>query len=78
MTKRVQIGLKLPEDLLELVDAKRNAMEYPPDRTEVIVKLLQRWVATEAPIEQKSVASKPANGNGTHVAAPRFVMPSLR
>ena len=44
MEKRIGIGMKLPPSLVDEVDRCRNAMEFPPDRTQVIEKLLWNWV----------------------------------
>ncbi len=43
MEKRTQIGLKLPPSLIERLDEIRLAMDFPPDRTEIIERAIVEW-----------------------------------
>jgi metal-responsive CopG/Arc/MetJ family transcriptional regulator len=43
MEKRVQIGIKLPQPLIDRVDSIRAQMEFPPDRTQIIERAIIEW-----------------------------------
>lgn len=54
MEKRMAIGLKLPPSLVAAVDAERATFEFPPERTELIEKLLVEWLERRRQERQRS------------------------
>jgi len=44
MEKRIAIGIRLPPSLVERVDEARRALDFPPDRTEVIERAIVEWL----------------------------------
>ena len=45
MEKRAQIGLKLPPALIARIDEARLALDFPPDRTQIIERAITEWLA---------------------------------
>lgn len=56
MSKRIQIGIRLPEDLIHELDEARAAMEWPVERTAIIERVIREWLkgqrSTLTPLEQ--------------------------
>jgi metal-responsive CopG/Arc/MetJ family transcriptional regulator len=44
MDKRIQIGLKLPRDLIERIDKAKAALPVEPQRTAVIEAAIEDWL----------------------------------
>lgn len=44
MTHRKAIGVKLPTDLIEEVDAFRSRQDFPIERTAIIERALREWL----------------------------------
>ena len=43
--KRIQVGLKLPPELIGEIDQVRKSMDFAPDRTAVIERAIKEWLA---------------------------------